>query len=40
MEGKHLVILCNLSFGDKTIATQALINCGVTGESFVDENFA
>ena len=40
MEGKHLVILCNLFFGDKTIATHALIDCGATGVSFVDENFA
>jgi len=40
MEGKHLVVSCNLSFGDKTIATHALIDCGATGISFVDENFA
>jgi len=39
MEGKHLVILCDLSFSDKIIATHALIDCGVTGVSFVDENF-
>jgi len=40
MEGKHLVILCNLSFGDKTIASHALIDCGATGVAFVDEDFA
>ena len=40
MEGKHLVVLCNLSFGDKTIASHALIDCGATGISFVDEDFA
>jgi len=40
MEGKHLVILCKLSFGDKTIASHALIDCGATGIAFVDENFA
>jgi len=40
MEGKYLVILCNLSFGDKTIATHALIDCRATGVSFVNENFA
>jgi len=40
MEGKHIVLSCTLSFGDKTIATHALIDCGATGISFVDENFA
>jgi len=40
MERKHLVILCNLSFGDKTIASHALIDCGATGVAFVDEDFA
>jgi len=40
MEGKHLVILCNLSFGDKTIASHALIDCRATGVAFVDEDFA
>jgi len=39
MEGKH-VILCNVSFGDKTIASHALIDCGATGVAFVDEDFA
>jgi len=40
MVGKHLVILCNLSFGDKTIASHALIDCGAMGVAFVDEDFA
>jgi len=40
MEGKHLVILCNVSFGDKTIVSHALINCGATGVAFIDEDFA
>jgi hypothetical protein len=40
MEGKHLVILCHVSFGDKTIASHALIDCGATGVAFVDEDFA
>jgi hypothetical protein len=39
MEGKHLVVLCNLSFGNQTIATHALIDCGATGVAFVDEDF-
>ena len=40
MEGRHLVVLCKLSFGDQTIATHALIDCGATGIAFVDEDFA
>ena len=40
MEGKHLVVLCNISFGNKTVATHALIDCGATGIAFVDEDFA
>jgi len=40
MEGRHLVVLCNLSFGNETIATHALIDCGATGITFVDEDFA
>ena len=40
MEGRHLVVLCNLSFGNETIATHALIDCGATGIAFVDEDFA
>ena len=39
MEGKH-VILCNVFFGDKTIASHTLIDCGATGMAFVDEDFA
>jgi hypothetical protein len=40
MEGKHLVISCNIAFGDKTVASHALIDCGATGVAFVDEDFA
>jgi len=40
MEGKHLVVLCNISFGNRTVATHALIDCGATGIAFVDEDFA
>jgi hypothetical protein len=39
MEGKHLVILCNIAFGDQTVASHALIDCGATGVAFVDEDF-
>jgi len=40
MEGKHLVVLCNISFGNQTIATHVLIDCGATGIAFIDEDFA
>jgi len=39
MEGKHLVVLFNISFGNRTVATHALIDCGATGIPFVDEDF-
>jgi len=39
MEGKYLVVLCNISFGNRTVATQALIDCGATGIAFVDQDF-
>ena len=34
------MVLCKLSFGNKTIATHALIDCGATGIAFIDEDFA
>jgi len=40
MEGKHLVVLCNISFGNRTVANHALIDCGATEIAFVDEDFA
>src|SRR6266705_1362592 len=40
LEGRHIVMTCFLSFGDVTIQTHALIDCGATGFAFVDENFA
>jgi len=40
MEGKHLVVLCRISFGNRTVATHALIDCGATGIAFIDEDFA
>ena len=33
------MVLCKLSFGNKTIATHALIDFGVTGIAFIDEDF-
>jgi hypothetical protein len=40
MDGKHLVMMCDLSFNYRKIPTHALINCGVTGYAFVDQAFA
>jgi len=40
MEGKHLVVLSKISFGNRTVATHALIDCGATGIAFIDEDFA
>jgi len=40
MEGKHLVVLCKISFGNRTVATHALIDCGATGIAFIDKDFA
>lgn len=40
MEGKHLVVSCSLNVNDEIIRTHALIDCGATGISFVDEDFA
>jgi predicted aspartyl protease len=40
MDGKHLVMTCDLSFKNKKIPTHALIDCGATGYAFVDQSFA
>jgi len=40
MEGKHLVVLCKISFGNRTVATHTLIDCGATGIAFIDKDFA
>ena len=40
LDGKHIVISCSLSFGDIRIQTHALIDCGATGYTFEDEEFA
>jgi len=40
MEGKHLVVLCRISFGNRTVAAHALIDCGATGIAFIDKDFA
>jgi hypothetical protein len=40
MDGKHLVITCNLFINYKKIPTYALIDCRVTGYAFIDHAFA
>ena len=40
MEGKHLVIICTLTVNNQEIPTYALIDCGATGNAFMDEDFA
>jgi len=40
MEGKHLVVLRNVSLGNRSVATHALIDCGATGIAFIDQDFA
>ena len=38
LDGNHFVVPCSL--GDSPVQTPALIDCGATGYSFVDEDFA
>jgi predicted aspartyl protease len=40
MDGKYLVVTCDLSFNHKKIPTYSLIDCGVTGYVFIDQTFA
>jgi hypothetical protein len=40
MDGNHLVVLCTLSDHDIKIDTHALVDCGCTGLSFMNEAFA
>jgi predicted aspartyl protease len=39
MDSKHLIMTYDLSSKNKKIPTHALINCGVTGYTFVDQSF-
>ena len=34
------MVLCKISFDNRTVATHALIDCGATGIAFIDEDFA
>jgi hypothetical protein len=40
MDGNHLVVPCTLSDRDIKIDTHALVDCGCTGLSFMNEAFA
>jgi predicted aspartyl protease len=40
MDGKHLILICDLPFKHKKMPTHALIDCGATGYAFVDQAFA
>jgi hypothetical protein len=40
MDGKHLIMMCDLSFNYKNIPTHTLIDCRVTGYIFIDQTFA
>ena len=40
LDGSHLVISCALAYRDSRLQTDALVDCGATGFSFVDETFA
>jgi hypothetical protein len=39
MDGNYLVMMCTLSLNHKEIPTHALIDCGVTGYTFIDQDF-
>jgi hypothetical protein len=40
MDRKYLLITCFISHGDQEIQTYALIDCGATSYTFIDEDFA
>jgi hypothetical protein len=40
MGGKHLLITCSSTRNNQEIPTHALIDCGATGISFMDQDFA
>jgi hypothetical protein len=39
IDGKYLIMTCDLSFNYKKIPTHALIDCGVTGYACIDQTF-
>jgi predicted aspartyl protease len=40
MDGNHLILTCTLSLNCKEIPTHTLIDCGATGYTFIDQDFA
>jgi predicted aspartyl protease len=40
IDGKHLIVTCTLSLNSKEIPTHTLIDCGATGYTFIDQDFA
>jgi hypothetical protein len=40
LDGNHLIVLCTLSDHDLRIDTHALVDCGCTGYSFMNDKFA
>jgi hypothetical protein len=40
MDGNHLIMICTPSLDSKEIPTYALIDCGATGYTFIDQDFA
>jgi hypothetical protein len=40
MEGKHVVITCTLIMNNQELFTHALIDCGATSITFMDQDFA
>lgn len=40
LDGSHFVVPCSLSSSDLLVQISALVDCGATGFSFVDEDFA
>jgi predicted aspartyl protease len=40
MDRNYLIVMCTLSLNNKEIPTHALIDCGATGYTFIDQDFA
>ena len=39
-KGKQLVVTCTLTVNDQELPTHALIDCGMTGIAFMNQDFA
>jgi hypothetical protein len=40
MDGNHLIVMCTLHDERNMIKSHALIDCGTTGYTFIDEDYA